>query len=210
MLKDNVIYLSKIEFEEFSCTGEGYTIVLDLPAHTLAYFENKKTKNMPCEKGITEFAFNYDKKTIFHVDVDYPMKVMKNCKTNFERRMIRDDAYSSSVAYMHGIRLTESQYNNLLSYCRADVFEDYRNRKEEIENDGEVIGYRDEVSMFFRATTDSYIPEFDWSLNYLYDEEYINPAEKLLRYVVCEIMQKDEKLANRPHVCYGGCSLFMG
>ena len=35
------------------------------------------------------------------------------------------------------------------------------------------IGYRDEVQLYFRAVTDSYIPLLELPMDYYYDEKHI-------------------------------------
>ena len=69
------------------------------------------------------------------------------------------------------------------------------------------IGYRDEVRLYFRAITDSYIPMLELPMDYYYDEEHIWPSEKLYRYLLKTFFEKEKKL-RRWGLSYGRKSLF--
>lgn len=69
------------------------------------------------------------------------------------------------------------------------------------------IGYRDEVDLYFRAVTDSYIPLLELSMGYYYDEEHIWPSERLYRYLVKTFFEGDKRLRGWGPT-YGGFSLF--
>lgn len=70
------------------------------------------------------------------------------------------------------------------------------------------IGYRDEVQLYFRAVTDSYIPLLELPMDYYYDEKHIWLSEKLYRYLVKTYFEEDIKLRGWG-TTYGGFSLFL-
>jgi len=198
------IYFTKIEFREaVGYVNHRSTILLNLPMKELSYQVFRYKRRMPAISGYTitnDFGYEYS------YDFAVPAKEIKSGKNNFEKQVIEDDAWEQEVEYSYGIKLTDEQIKGLLPYCNALEFEPFRNKKMSMDDAG-YIGYRDEVSVRFRAITDSYIPEIELPMNYYYDEEHIWPSEKLYRYLVKTFFENNSKVkVHRP--VYGGFSLF--
>ena len=135
-----------------------------------------------------------------------PAKRIRNEKTGFEPQVIKDEQYEPEIAFSHAIKLTDEQMETLLPYCNAVDFEPYRGREMKMGEEG-YIGYRDEVHLYFRAITDSYIPLLELPMNYYYDQEHIWPSDRLYRYLVKTFFEGNKKLRGRGPT-YGGFSLF--
>lgn len=130
-----------------------------------------------------------------------------------------------SVCESIGIKLTDEDIGKVLPYCETDNFEPFRNRAMNFDDIGR-IGYRDEVSMYLTAISDSYVPMIALPMDYYYDEEHIWPSEKLYRYLVLTFFdnkgeennkiycnkgkkKRYKKKVCRVGPCYGGNSLFI-
>ena len=135
-----------------------------------------------------------------------PAKKMKNGKTCFKTEFLVDDVYEQEVVASYAIDITKEQMEELLPYCDVFDFEPYRNKKMSMDDEG-FVGYGDEVHLYFRAITDSYIPLLELPMDYYYDEEHIWPSEKLYRYLVKKFFGENKKLKGKGPT-YGGMSLF--
>ena len=119
--------------------------------------------------------------------------------------LLVDDIDDKEVVFSHTHKFSECEIKELLPLCNALDFETYRDRKMSMDDEG-YCGYRDEVSLYFKVVTDSYISKIERPMDYFYDEEHIWPSEKLYRYVIKTFMN-NKKLKNWV-VSYGGLSLF--
>lgn len=202
-LKDT-IYFSKIEYREVKGYGNTSSILLlNIPERELSYQVFEWKRQMPVIEGIrVEERNDY----IWLNDIAIPARRISNERTGFEPRIIRDEQFEQKIAFSYGIKLTDGQMKALLPYCNALDFEPYRDRKMQMGEEG-YIGYRDEVRLYFRAITDSYIPMLELPMEYYYDEEHIWPSEKLYRYLVKTFLEKEKKLRGLG-LSYGRESLF--
>lgn len=124
-----------------------------------------------------------DRGVVWAENVAVPIKMVRNGKTGFEERTIKDDSFEQEVAFSYGVQLTDEQMKKLLPYCDTRDFETYRDKEMSFQDEG-CIAYRDEVRLYFTAISDSYIPKIELPMNYYYDEAHIWPSEKLYRYLV--------------------------
>lgn len=203
-MKDKV-YFSKIEFREYIGYSLNSILLLDLVDGTLAYQAYKAEKRMhaPAITGIeTEELMGHT----WEMHIKKPAIRMKNGKTGFKSLLLVDDIDDKEVVFSHTYKLSECEKKELLPLCNALDFESYRDRKMSMEDKG-YCGYRDEVRLYFKGVTDSYIPIIELPMDYFYDEEHIWPSEKLYRYVIKTFMN-DKKL-KKWAVSYGGMSLFI-
>lgn len=203
--KQEPVYFSKIEYVEWVGYGiEKSIIFLDLENRELAYQVLKpKRMEMPAIQGIkTIGAGDYS----YTYDASCPARVIKNGKTNFERKMIQADTDRCEVVFSDGMKLNEEQMKEILPYCNALDFEPYRGRKMSMSDEG-YIGYRDEISTYFTAVTNSYIPKLELPMDYYYDEQHIWPSEKLYRFLIKTFFENNPKFRGYG-LTYGRCSLF--
>lgn len=200
------IYFSKVEFREFlGYAKEEFRLVLDLVNKELSYQEFEQKRNMPSACGIVTEEWNG---RLYNYQISFPMKKVRNGKTNFEGIMIEDEQMDQMITFSYGIRLSDEEMNKLLPYCNALDFEPYRNREMSMDDPG-FLGYRDEVNMYFTAITDSFIPKIELPMAYYFDEAHIWPSEKLFRYLVDTFFSKTKKLRGCKIASYGGCSLYI-
>lgn len=158
---------------------------------------------MPAIEGIQTEARNGH---IWSNDIAIPARRISNERTGFEPRIIRDEQFEQKIAFSYAIKLTDGQMKALLPYCNALEFEPYRDRKMQMGEEG-YIGYRDEVRLYFRAITDSYIPMLELPMEYYYDEKHIWSSEILYQYLVKTFLEKEKKLREWG-LSYGRESLF--
>lgn len=135
-----------------------------------------------------------------------PAVKMRNGKTGFQAETLADESFEQEVVFSLAIHISEEQMEELLPYCDATEFEPYRGRKTSMDDEG-FIGYRDEVHLYFKAITDSYIPLLELPMNLFYDEEHIWPSEKLYRYLFKNYLKGNKKLKGKG-MAYGESSLF--
>lgn len=201
----DAIYFSKIEYREVIGYGNTSSIMLlNIPERELSYQVYDWKRRMPAIEGVqTERRGNHT----WTYSITAPAKRIGNEKTGFEPQMIRDEPYESEIAFSYAIKLTEEQMEHLLPYCNALDFEPYRDREMKMDEEG-YIGYRDEVRLYFKAITDSYIPLLELPMYYYYDEEHIWPSERLYRYLVKTFFEGKKKLRGWGPT-YGCLSLFI-
>ena len=198
------IYFTKVEYREVIGYGNTSSILLlNIPEKELSYQVFDWKRQMPAIEGIRtekigehEWIDNYVK----------PAVKIRNGKTNFKAEMIEDNMYEQEVVASYAIHITDNQMQELLPYCDATEFEPYRGREMSMDDEG-FIGYRDEVHLYFRAITDSYLPLLELPMKYYYDEDHIWPSERLYRYLVKNFLEGNKKLKGRKPT-YGGLSLF--
>lgn len=198
------VYFTKVEYREvIGYRNTSSILLLNIPEKELSYQVFNWKRQMPAIEGIrTERIGEYEWNDSFAM----PAVKMRNGKTGFKTETLVDDAYEQEVVFSHAINITDEQMEELLPYCDASDFEPYRNRKMSMDDEG-FIGYRDEVHLYFRAITDSYIPLLELPIDYYYDEEHIWPSEKLYRYLVKKFFEGNKKLKGKSPT-YGGLSLF--
>ncbi|MDD7641116.1 MAG: hypothetical protein PUK75_01305 [bacterium] len=198
------VYFSQIEYREVIGDGNRSSIMLlNIPERELSYQVYDWKRQMPAIEGVqTE---QWGEHTWTH-SVAIPAKRIRNEKTGFETQMIKDEQYEAETAFSHAIRLTDEEMEVFLPYCNALDFEPYRNREMKMDEEG-YIGYRDEVHLYFKAITDSYIPLLELPMDYYYDDEHIWPSERLYRYLVKTYFEGNKKLLGWGPT-YGSLSLF--
>ncbi|MCF0133011.1 MAG: hypothetical protein HUJ72_04015 [Blautia sp.] len=157
---------------------------------------------MPAIEGVQTEAWNDH---VLSYDTGRPAKRLRSFKTGFHPQTLMDEKYEQEVVFSYAIEITDHQMKSLLPYCNALDFEPFRNKEMKMGDEG-LIGYRDEVRMYFKAITDSYIPLLELPMDYYYDEEHIWPSEKLYRYLVKTFFNGKEFQKWGP--IYGGLSLF--
>lgn len=139
-------------------------------------------------------------------DVSYPARIIRNSQTGFKNKLLKCNFCEENVVFSKGIKLIENQIKKILPYCNALDFEPYRNREMSMSDEG-YVGYRDEVSMRFRAITDDYIPMIELPMSYYYDKEHIWPSEKLYKYLITNFFSNNKAMKGW-YTEYGGHSLF--
>lgn len=189
-LKDP-IYFSKIEYRTVRKSGNTSSVLLlNIPEQELSYQVFEWKRQVPVIEGVQAEKWN-NRILSYHIAI--PAKRISNAKTGFELQMIRDKQFEQKIVFSYAIKLTDEQIKALLPYCNALEFEPYRNRKMKMEDKG-YMGYRDEVYLYFRAITDSYIPMLELPMDYYYDKENVWPNKKLYRYLVKTYFEKNKKL----------------
>ncbi len=198
------VFFTKIEYKEVLGYKNPYSIILlNIPEKQLSYQVLDWKRQMSAIQGIeTEKIGDME----WTSEMNKPAKLIKNGKTDFVNQVILDEELQEKVAFSYAVELNDEQMKDLLPYCNALDFEPYRNRKMEMEDPG-WIGYRDEVKLYFKGITDSYIPLMELPMNYYYDEENIWPSEKLYRYLVSTFFSKNKK-CRKWGPFYGAYSLF--
>ena len=200
----DAVYFSKIEYREVIGYGNTSSIMLlNIPERELSYQVYDWKRQMPAIEGIQTEQWGEHTWTD---SIAVPAKRIRNEKTGFEPQMIKDEYYEPEIVFSHAIKLTDEQMEALLPYCNALDFEPYRDREMKMGEEG-YIGYRDEVHLYFKAITDSYIPLLELPMNYYYDEEHIWPSERLYRYLIKTFFERNKKLRGWVP-SYGGFSLF--
>lgn len=198
------IYFSKVEFKERLIYSHiRSSILLDLVQGELSYQRYQWEEQMPIISGVVSeelFGKHHSE------DINIPAKFIKSGKIDLNQKLVPDKKYIQKVVFSYGIKLSETQVQQLLPYCNALEFEPYRSKKMSMSDDG-YIGYRDEINLYFTGITDSPIPKMEWNMLYYYDEAHIWPSERLYRYLVMEYFQNNKKLKGSGP-CYGELSLF--
>lgn len=198
------IYFSKVEFRE----GTGFMnidniILLNLLERELSFQAFKWKKQMPVIQGQkTEEFFGHE----YTFDASYPARMISSEHTGFKPQLFKTEQYEQEVIFSYGIKLNDQQYEELLPLCNALDFEPFRGRKMVMGEEG-YIGYRDEISLYFRAITDSHIPMLELPMEYYYDEAHIWPSERLYRHIIQNIFEKEKGMRGQ-YTSYGGFSLF--
>lgn len=198
------IYFSKVEFKERLIYSHiRSSILLDLVKGELSYQRYQWEEQMPVISRVSFDEFNGKHYT---KAVNIPARFIKSGKIDLKQKLVPDEKYIQKVVFSYGIKLSETQLQQLLPYCNALEFEPYRNRKMSMSDDG-YIGYRDEINIYFTGITDSQIPKMEWNMLYYYDEAHIWPSERLYRYLVMKYFLNNKKLKGFVP-CYGELSLF--
>ncbi len=199
------IYYNKIEYTEtiWGSKPRRSRILLNIPEKELSFQSNKiiyKRGFTPAIK-IEKFGEYIDIDTV-HV----PVKLVKSGKNDFAGKVFMEENFDEDVIFSYAEIIDDKQMEELLPYCNALDFEPYRGKEMSMDDKG-FIGYRDEVSLSFKATTESYIPLLELPMNYYYDEGHIWPSEKLYRYLMITFFSDRSKFKNYV-IPYSGASLF--
>jgi len=121
------------------------------------------------------------------IDMSSPAKVVRNEKTGFKSQLIKNEQYEEKVVFSYGIKLTLKQIEDLLPYCNALEFEQYRNKnmsKEEL-----FCVCTDGRDIRFKAMSDSYLPIIELPLDYGYEAVY-----KLYHYINMTFFKGNKEL----------------
>lgn len=116
---ENVIYFSKIEYREVIGYGNTASVILlDILERELSYQVFDWKKQMPAIEGKwNENGCSYG--------ITDPVKKIRNAKTGFEPRMVREEAYHREVVFSYAMKLNGPQ---ILCYqLIADILERIRN-----------------------------------------------------------------------------------
>lgn len=196
---DVPVYFSKIEFHDsywmfqngMPVWGDEKIIFLDLQNQELSVQVIRTGQDLSNRVYSTEagWRLGYSNEEVKHL---IEMRVGKNGIQHVQAQA--EDA-SSKVIFSKGIKLTDKQMKGLLPYCNALDFEPFRNREMSMDDPG-YRGYRDEVTMWFRGITDSYIPKIELPMDYLYDEKHTWPSERLYQYIWENFLRDNKKLSS--------------
>ena len=189
---------SKIEFHESFWTfrkgmpvwGDEEIIFLDIPKRELSVQvirtgQDLSNKIYSIEAG---WRLGYPNENVKQM---LSMRVGKN---GFQHVQVQAKDASSKVIFSAGIELREEQMKKLLPLCNALDFEPFRNREMSMDDPG-YRGYRDEITMWFRGITDSYIPKIELPMELLYDEKHTWPSERLYQYLWENYLRDNKKLS---------------
>ena len=195
---------SKIEFTEIIGDGNPDSVIgLNLIERELTYQVFHWKHLMPAIQGYkTEVLAGHE----FSWDVSYPARVIKNEKTGFKPKLLKCDNWEPEVIFAYGRKLTNEEFETICSLCVVDDYLPFRDKKMSMDDEG-YAGYRDEVRLYFCGITDSPIPMIRFPMSYFYDEEHMWPSERLYRYLITQLFDKDKKLKGW-YTTYGGYSLF--
>lgn len=192
------VYFSKVEFHEcfwmfrkgMPYFGDEKIIFLDLVNRELSVQVIRTGQDLSNRIYSLEAGWR----------IGYPneeAKQMINIRTGkngMKSIQVQANDMSSKVVLSKGIMLTDRQMEELLPYCNALEFEPFRNRKMSMKDPG-YRGYRDEVTVWFRGITDSYIPKIELPMDYVFDEKHTWPSEKLYEYIVDKLIKPNKKLS---------------
>lgn len=198
------VYFSKIEYVESIGYGRRNSVILlNLVEKELSYQVFEEKRQMPVIQGIeTEIWFGKE----HTYGVSYPARIVRNSQTGFKDKLLKCNFCEKNVVFSKGFKLKNNQIKAILPYCNALDFEPYRNREMSMNDEG-YAGYRDEVSLKFRAITDDYIPMIELPMSYYYDKEHIWPSEKLYKYIITNFFSNNKEMKGW-YTEYGGHSLF--
>lgn len=194
-----LVPFSKIEFHEsywmFSkgmpVWGDEKIIFLDIPKRELSVQIIRTGKDLSNEIYSIEagWRLGYPNENVKQM---LDMRVGKN---GLQHIQIQANDTSKKVIFSKGIHLSEEEMNTLLPLCNALDFEPYREKKMSMDDPG-YKGYRDEVTMWFRGITDSYIPKIELPMELLYDEKHTWPSERLYQYIWENFLRDNKKLSS--------------
>lgn len=199
------ICFSKIEFAETIGYGNSNSVIgLNLEERELTYkvFRWKKLISPVIQGYHTEVYAGRE----YSSNVSYPAVQIRNEKTGFKPRLVKCDSWETEVDFSYGRKLTNEEYEEICSLCVVSDYLPFRDREMSMDDEG-YVGYRDEVRLHFCGITDSYIPMIQLPMSYFYDADHMWPSERLYRYIIKNIFDRDKKLKGQ-YTPYGGCSLF--
>lgn len=197
-------HFAKIEFTETIGYGNPDSVLtINLVEREISYQVFRWKLLMPAIQGYkTEILHGRE----FSWDFRYPARVIRNEKTGFLPRLIKCDSWESEVIFSFGRKLSSGEFDKICSLSIVDDYLPFCGRTMLMEDEG-YVGYRDEVRLDFCGITDSYIPMIQFPMSYFYDEAHIWPSEKLYRYLITSIFEREKALKGW-YTSYGGHSLF--
>ena len=198
------IYFAKIEFTETIGYGNPDSLLsLNLVEREISYQVFRWKRLMPAIQGVkTEILAGRE----FSWDVCYPARVIRNEKTGFKPRTIKCNNWEPEIVFSYGRKLSKEEYDQICTLCLVNDYIPYCGRTMSMDDKG-FVGYRDEVRLDFCGTTDSYIPMVQLRMSYFYDEVHMWPSERLYRYIITNIFDRESVLKGW-YTSYGGYSLF--
>lgn len=194
----DVVLFSKIEFHEcFHMYGKGIPvwgdekiIFLDIPNQELSIQVIRTTDDLSDKIYSLEAGFRLGRP-------DEKVEHIQNItvgKNGIHKVSTKANESCSKVIFSKGIKLTDDEMKELLPYCNALEFEPFRDREMSMDDPG-YRGYRDEITMWFRGVTDSYIPKIELPMDYVYDEKHTWPSERLYQYLLENFIKNNKKLS---------------
>lgn len=195
----DAVYFSKIEFHQcyhmyqrgMPIWGDEKIIFLDilnqeLSVQVIRTEQDLSNRVYAMEAGWRLGRPNEDAKRMLDICVG---------KNGMQKVKVRAEDISSKVIFSKGIKLSDEEMRELLPYCNALDFESFRDGEMSMDDPG-YRGYRDEITMWFRGITDSYIPKIELPMEYVYDEKHIWPSERLYQLLWEKYIKDNKKLSS--------------
>lgn len=195
----DTVYFSKIEFHEsfhmyrkgMPIWGDEKIIFLDIPNQELSVQIIRTGEDLSHRIYAKEAGWRLG----YHNEEVKQMLNIHAGKNGIQTVQANAEELSSKVIFSKGIKLTSEQMKELLPYCNALDFEPFRDRKMSM-NDPGYRGYRDEISMWFKGITDSYIPKIELPMDYVYDDKHTWPSERLYQFIWEKYIKDNKKLSS--------------
>lgn len=195
----DAVYFSKIEFHQcyhmcqkgMPIWGDEKIIFLDilnqeLSVQVIRTGQDLSNRVYAMEAGWRLGRPNEDAKLMLDICVG---------KNGMQKVKVRAEDISSKVIFSKGIKLSDEEMRELLPYCNALDFEPFRDREMSMDDPG-YRGYRDEITMWFRGITDSYISKIELPMEYVYDEKHTWPSERLYQFIMDKHIRDNKKLSS--------------
>lgn len=176
---DKAIYYTKVEFRLAYRNDDVQSIILlNIPEQELVY-QAYKTRT---EKWLsTKFPTS-------------DLRIISNQKTGFDKKLIKDKPTENEVVFSYGVKLSDEEMKSILPLCNALEYEPYRDQERSCDFTDGCLGYIDELSLYFRAVTDSYIPFIEIEMSEIYDDDHLWPNDRLYRYIVSTYLADVSKI----------------
>lgn len=185
------IYFSKIIFTSRIGHGNWYPVnilMIDIPQKEISFQKCKWVERPASLEGIGDYewipGFIEQDKHYFK-----PAVKIKNGKTGFEYKTFPLERCEQKIIKSVGLKLEDYELEKLLPFCNALEFEEFRKKGE---NWKHVKSYYDEITIYFQAITDSYIPMMEMNCDLMHDKGFERPHEKLRDFLI-SYMNSNEK-----------------
>lgn len=196
----DAVYFSKVEFHQcyymyqrgVQIWGDEKIIFLDIPNQELSVQIIRTGQDLSNRVFAMEAGWRLGRHQ------QEPPKLMvniRNGKNGMQKVRARAEDISSKVIFSKGVKLSDEEMRELLPYCNALDFEPFRDREMSMDDPG-YRGYRDEITMWFRGITDSYIPKIELPMEYVYDEKHTWPSERLYQFIMEKHISDNKKLSS--------------
>lgn len=195
----DTVYFSKIEFHEcyhmyqkgMPIWGDEKIIFLDIPNQELSVQIIRTGQDLSNRVFAMEAGWRLGRPS------EKVKQMLDICvgKNGMQKVKVRAEDISSKVIFSKGINLSDEEMRELLPYCNALDFESFRDREMSMDDPG-YRGYRDEITMWFRGITDSYIPIIELPMEYVYDEKHTWPSERLYQFIMDKHIRDNKKLSS--------------
>lgn len=182
-------YFNKVLFEASLVDRKTVKILLNMQMKELCLEVSRAVR--PCYSIDNVRTFQIGD-TPITAQIPFPAVFMRNGKTNFNPIVVEDEDEEVVILESRAIKLSNKDIDNLIPYCLLSLFEPYVGKEMKMFDSG-FVGYRDEVSLRFEATSYYHIPHMEHHMNYLYDDEHTWPSEKLYEYIFETFFYKDKK-----------------